>query len=332
MKLHVDYYQILGVKEDADDNEIKKAYRKIASNSHPDKNPGDKRAEVIFKEATEAYSILIDSSKRESYDFSRRKSRDYSSYVRNNDYRADFTRMTEEYIRNAARRANADRDFTGFSGEDPFNRSFEDEDIEMDLSIDLEEAINGARKEIEFNYKIKTDCHECNPELLYGCKQFCSRCNGKKYIESKHKKKIGITVPIGVDTGQKLRFAGVVPPSPKNTPKDLYVQIRVREHETYKRKGVDLYRELVVPFNVAMNNQIVSIKNIDGSDVQFRVPEEILSGKAEVMIHNAGIKKIRGSGRGNLFISLNVSLPQVKTARAKKLLEEFLNEVYPIQL
>lgn len=330
MKLHVNYYKILGVGENADVNEIKKAYRKIVASSHPDKNPGDRRAEAIFKEATEAYSILTDPSKKASYDVGRAGFKNPFTNVYKDDY-TDFTKMTEEYIRNAARRATANRDFTNLN-EDPFNRNFEDEDVEMDLSIDLEEAINGVRKEIEFSYKTKFSCHECNPELLYGCKQFCSRCNGKKYVESQHKKKIGITIPIGVDTGQKLRFAGVVPPSPKHVPKDLYVQIRVRDHEIYKRKGVDLYRELTVPFNVAMNNQIVSIKNIDGSDVQFRVPEEISSGKAEVMIHDAGIRKIRGSGKGNLFITLKVSLPQIKTARAQKLLEEFLNEVYSIQL
>lgn len=324
------YYEILGISIEANSEEIKKAYKKVVSVHHPDKNSGNADSERILREASIAYETLKDPLKRELYKLQNKPKRPEPIYAPKyvpNSYAESSFRDMNSYVNaifNSKHRVNANRD----AFNNAFYPDFKDVDVEIRKLISLEESINGSRVEVEFEYELKRRCIECDPNLIYGCKQFCNECNGKKYVEEPHKKKINITIPVGIDTGQKLRFVGVVPSSSGKAPKDLYVSIEIAAHDTYRRNGSDLYRDFSVSFNAAMNGSVLNIKHIDESNVEFKIPPDIKNGKTEIMIPGAGIKKVRDSGKGDMYISLFVSLPDIKTPRAKKLLEEFINEVY----
>ncbi|MFW9927848.1 MAG: molecular chaperone DnaJ [Candidatus Thorarchaeota archaeon] len=353
-----DYYEILGVQRNASENELKKAYRKLAMQYHPDmaeKNKIDKKvAEEKFKEINEAYGILSDKEKREIYDRYGRaglegRGVDFSSFggfedILNDLFGGIFGGGSSNRRRSGGRRG-------------PQRGS----DIQMILEISLEEGFHGAEKEII--PPMPAICPTCNgsrakpgtnPETCKTCRGMgqvqttqrsffgvvntittCPTCNGegqtisKKCPECKgegvvpQKRKIKINIPPGIDDGNMIR----IPREGRRgelggDPGDLFLVIKVAEHPIFKREAENLYRELLIPFHIAILGGKVNIPFIDGSLIPFNIPagtkpDEILR------VDGKGMPMRKNGRLGDLFVQVSIGVPEKVTKEQKKYLEQF---------
>lgn len=349
------YYEILDIAKDASNAEIKKAYRALAAKFHPDKNPGNKEAEDKFKEATEAYSTLNDDEKRRIYDlqsepnpFTRGSRPSWSPFES-----IDPGSIFEEFMRTPRSRVN-----TEDSLRDRVRNAMKGRDVEMEIVITLEESIVGVTKEIKTSTDSNVICEECKgTRAKPGTRKFpCTACSGsgRNFYQSGNSKckacqgygdipfsrcdhcggkgtvkgtrNVSLKIPVGISNGQKLRLAGQGGFGNGGSPGDLYITVKVIEDNSFERKGNDLWTKCQVSLSDIVRTGKTKVKIITGDEVSVQLPNGFISGNTTLRIQGAGVKQY-GSEPGDLYVTLNLSVPAIKTARAKKLLEELVDEL-----
>ncbi len=343
-----DYYEILGVNRQATDQELKSAYRKLALQYHPDRNPGDKEAEEKFKELSEAYGVLSSAESRERYN--RYGHAGVGSSAASSQYQGQGFGGFEEIFgdifgdlfgggRSGSRRPGVQRG----------------SDLRYDLEISLEEAAKGMKSQITIPRLENCEgcsgsgaaagsspvtCQSCGGtgQVRYQQGFFavsrtgsqcrgngrmivnpCKSCQGAGRIEKQHT--LDLRIPAGVDTGARLRLSGEGEPGIGGGPAgDLYVVIHVRDHETFERQDNNLYVNVPVTFATAALGGEVKVPTLDGED-RLTVPEGTETGTV-FKLKGKGIVSLQGNGRGDLFVVATVTTPKKMNREMKKLFEQ----------
>lgn len=341
-----DYYKILGISRNANEEEIKKAYRKVAMQYHPDRNPGDKEAEENFKTASEAYEVLRDPQKREIYDhygIEGLKGTGFTGFRGFEDIFASFGDIFEGFFGFGTSARGRSRPRQGA-------------DLRYDLKISFYEAAFGKEGEIEIPKKAA--CEVCNgtgskpgtyPAQCPNCKgtgqtvrsqgfftisATCSQCYGEgKHIPHpckecrgagwvKKTKKIKIKIPPGVDTGSRLRIRGEGEEGERGGPPgDLFVFLFVEPHEFFVRDGDDIVCQIPISFSQAALGTEIEIPTLNGKK-NLSVPRGTENGEI-LKIKGEGFLKIRGHGRGDLIVQIFVKTPKNLSKRQEEILREF---------
>ena len=345
-----DYYDVLGVNRDAGDDEIRKAYRKLAMKFHPDRNPDNPKADEHFKDVKEAYEILSDAQKRAAYD---------------------------QYGHAGVDPQFGGGGFGGFGGggfSDAFGGIFDEifgggnrgggggrpnvyrgADLRYNLEITLEQAAFGTETKIRVptmevcetckgsGAKANTQpqtCPTCQgsgqvrlQQGFFSIQQTCPKCHGTgKFVANpcgschgagrvKQHKTLAVKIPAGVDEGDRIRLSGEGEHGINGGPTgDLYVQIHLKQHAVFQREGNDLHCEMPISFTVAALGGEIEIPTLDGA-ASLRIPEETQSGKI-FRLRGKGIKGVRSQSHGDLFCHVVIETPVNLTDRQKELLRE----------
>ena len=342
-----DYYEVLGVNRDASDDDLKKAYRRLAMKHHPDRNPDNAKAEEHFKEAKEAYEILADPDKRTAYDQFGHAGVDQSAGMGAGGA-AGFGGF-----------ADAFGDIFGdiFGGAAGRGRSnvYRGADLRYNLEVSLEEAARGTETRIRI--PTMEECETCHgsgakpgtepvscptchghgqvrmTQGFFSIAQTCPKCHGSgKVVQNpctscsgngriKRQKTLSVKIPSGVDEGDRIRLSGEGEAGVNGGPSgDLYVVIHVRQHDVFSRDGNNLHCEMPVSFTKAALGGEIEIPTLDGY-AKIKIPAETQSGKV-FRLRGKGIKGVRSSSYGDLMCHVVVETPVRLTARQKELLAE----------
>jgi len=339
-----DYYEILGVARTATDAEIKRAYRALAVQHHPDKNPGDPLAEENFKEAAEAYAVLSDAQKRSAYDrFGHQGvgagASGFNAGFSNIDDIFDIFGFGDMFGQRGGRRTTVQRG----------------SDLRYDLEISLEDAASGKDEKLRIPRLEK--CQECDGSgaekgthaetcitcngsgqtryqqgffsVMRSCancqgqgkviKTPCTKCRGAGRVEKE--KTIEIKIPAGVETGSRLRVTGEGEAGVNGGPAgDLFIVIHVAENENFERQGANLYSAAPVTFAQAALGAEISVKTLDGEE-ELKIPAGTQTGTV-FRIKGHGMPNLGGRGKGDLFVAVTLVTPKTLTKEQRKLLEQ----------
>jgi molecular chaperone DnaJ len=349
-----DYYEVLGVDKKADDEAIKKAYRKLALENHPDRNPGNAEAEKRFKEAAEAYAVLSDAQKRQRYDQFGHAAVDGpqgggGGFQSAEDIFAAFGDMFggggggffEQFFGGGGRRGRGRR---GAS-------------LKVDLELTLEEVATGVKKTIELKRPEpcahcggsgakpgtkRRDCKTCNghgqvvrQQGFFQLRQACPSCNGQgSTIDDPCPKcqgrgaipkesPITLTIPAGIESGHTERIAGQGEPGDGGGPPgDLVVVLHVKDHDVFTRYGDDLLMQTRITFRQAVVGDEIELPTITGETVAMKIPAGTQPGE-KLRVRSQGLPRPDGYGRGNLVVQIQVDVPKKITAEQEELLRKF---------
>jgi molecular chaperone DnaJ len=355
-----DYYEVLGVERAASDEEIKKAYRKLAVKYHPDKNPGDKAAEEKFKELGEAYEALNDPQRRAAYDqyghaaFDPR-ARAGAGGFRGGGFHDPFEIFREVFGGGGGGGSIFDELFGGGERADPTGPQ-RGSDLRYDLEIDFEEAALGCEKEVTVtkleacescrgsgaeagsSTKICSTCGGRGQVLssrgIFSIAQTCPRCEGAGRVVEKpcrtcrgagrreKASRITIRIPAGVDNAARLRSAGNGEGGVRGGPPgNLYVVLHVRPHEIFEREGDDLLCEMPISFVQAALGAELEVPTLAGT-AHIRIPAGTQPGTL-FRLKGKGVKNVQGHGQGDLHVRVNVEVPEHLNASQRAKLQEF---------
>jgi molecular chaperone DnaJ len=350
-----DYYKILGVSKNATADELKKSYRKLAMQYHPDRNPNNKEAEQKFKSIAEAYEILSDSQKRAAYD--------------------SYGHSAFEQGGGSAAGARHGREFHGAGGfSDIFNDMFESmmggggssrheqfngkgNDLRYNLDISLEEAFKGKQTKIKFTTAIackdcnatgSTDkvsasrCSMCNglgkirmqqgffavERTCHTChgsgqtvKNPCNACKGDGRVQKE--KTLSVNIPAGVEDGNRIRLSQEGEAGIRGKQNgDLYIFVSIKKHSIYERHGADLHCHMPIRMTVAILGGEIEVPSIDGIAVKFTIPAGTQT-SAKFRLKGKGMSKMQSQNRGDLYIHAIVETPIKLSNKQKELIEEF---------
>ncbi|OBS10332.1 molecular chaperone DnaJ [Acidihalobacter prosperus] len=340
-----DYYEVLGVERSAGDDELKKAYRRLAMKYHPDRNPDDAEAVEHFKEAKEAYEVLSDAQKRAAYDqFGHAGVNGGAASGGAGFGGAGFGDIFEDIFGDI---------FGGGRGRE---RNYRGADLQYNLDLSLEEAVFGT--EVKIRVPTIIACTACDgtgarsgtraegcptcggvgqvriQQGFFSVQQACPRCHGSGKIipdpcpscrgegRVRDTRTLSVNVPAGVDTGDRIRLAGEGESGPQNGPAgDLYVQIRVREHKIFTREGENLYCEVPIDFVTAALGGEIEVPTLGGR-ARLKIPAETQTNRM-FRIRGKGIKPVRGGPEGDLICRVMVETPVNLTKSQRELLIQF---------
>ena len=344
-----DYYEVLGVARDAGEADIKKAFRKAAIQYHPDKNPGDATAEDMFKLCAEAYDVLSDGQKRARYD----RFGHAAFETGGGTGAAQYTNMDDLFNHFG----DIFGDMFGARGRGGRGRPTRASDLRFDLTITLEEACLGTRKELVVprvdacgtcrgtGCKPGTQpdaCGQCQGRGQVGHQQGpfvftvtcpacqgqgrrvpsqnrCGECSGAGQVRAE--KKVTVKVPPGIDTGTRLRVAGEGERGETGQQAgDLYVVLSVAPHEVFQRDGDDLHCEIGIDVVRAVLGGIVEVPTVEGAAEKVKLPGGIQPGE-KVRIRGRGVPHLNGSGRGDQFAHVKVVVPRKLSDKQRELYE-----------
>ncbi|MBC8412701.1 MAG: molecular chaperone DnaJ [Nitrospira sp.] len=343
-----DYYKTLEVNKDATNDDLKKAYRKLALKYHPDRNPDDKQAEDNFKEINEAYACLSDTQKRAHYDqFGSEEGAGAGGFGGGfGDFSGNFGDIFGSVF----------GDIFGDARGRGRTRATQGHDLRYDLDLTLNEAVFGTEKDIiipgledcktctgtgakpgtspitcktcqgtgqtkmqQGFFTIARTCHSCR-----GAGQIisdpCTACNGQGKVRKE--RKVNLKVPAGVDTGIRLKMTGEGEAGTHGGPHgDLYVVLDVKPHPFFKRKDNDLHCEVPISFVQASLGGEIEVPTIDGN-AHIKIPAGTPSGRV-FHLRSKGVPKLGSYGRGDQFVSIFIDVPKKLSTRQKELLKEF---------
>jgi len=326
-----DYYSILGVKRDASQQEIKKAYRRLARMYHPDVNPGDKTAESKFKDINEAYEVLSDKDKRVKYDKYGEQwpfADQFERAGKQQDYYWDFGRGgTTGFHFTSDELGGLDSLFEEILGGRRGGyvhrqaRPRRGQDIETGVEISLEEAYRGTKRTL--NLQLAEPCTVCGGSG-YIQNLPCSTCRGTGSLP--RTKRIEVNIPAGVKTGSRVRIAGKGQPGYGGASGDLYLRISVTPHTMFDRQGDDLQVKIDVPLTVAVLGGEVQVPTPKGK-LALKIPSETQNGRI-FRLKGQGMPHLGGSTRGDMLAKVNIVLPTRLSPREKELFQQ-LSELRP---
>jgi len=292
-----DYYKILGVNKSASDEEIKKAYRKLAMKYHPDHTKGDKASEETFKQISEAYAVLSDKEKRRQYDtfgsagFQQRFSQE--DIFRG----SDFSDILREFGFGGSNFFSGKRGGNRFSfgSGSPFGArqqaQMKGSDLVYELPLSVRDVATGTSKVVNFQHKGRTE-------------------------------RLTVKIPKGMVTGKKLRIAGKGEPSPYGgTPGDLYIQAKVMADPVFQLDGYDVHVNRGVKLSEAILGTSITVPTLDGNELNMKIPPGTRH-KTKMRIPGRGLPKMQGSDKGDLFVQIQVDIPKDLTSEQKTLVEE----------
>lgn len=348
-----DYYEVLGISREAGEDDIKKAYRKLAVKYHPDKNPGDKAAEEKFKELGEAYEALSDPQKRAAYDQYGHNA--FDPRMRAGRGGGGFHDPFDIFREVFGGGGSIFDEFFGGGRADP-NQPQRGNDLRYDLEITFEEAALGCEKEISVTKPERCDgcdgsgsepgsktrtCGTCNgrgqvitSRGIFSIAQTCPQCQGAGRVIEKpckhcrgsgrrdHTSKIKLRIPAGVDAGARLRSSGNGEAGLRGGPPgDLYVVLHLKAHDIFQRDGDDLLCEVPVSFVQAALGAEVQVPTL-AEKATIKIPAGTQPGTM-FRLRGKGVKNLQGYGHGDLHVRVNVEVPTQLTHAQKAKLQEF---------
>mgnify|MGYP003416879652 CR=1 FL=1 len=348
--MKADFYETLGVSKSADEKDLKAAFRKLAMQYHPDRNPGDHASEAKFKELNEAYETLRDPQKRAAYD-----------------------RYGHAAFENGGAGAGFGGGFAGGGFADIFEDIFGEmmggrgrrssngrergADLRFNMEISLEEAFGGKTAQIRVPTSISCDvcsgtgakpgtqpttCGTCNgagrvraSQGFFSVERACPTCNGRGTIikdpcgkcsgqgKVNQERSLSVNIPAGIEDGTRIRLAGEGEAGSRGGPAgDLYIFISIKPHEFFQRDGADLYCKVPVSMTTAALGGQFEVATLDGTQTRVKVPEGTQYGR-QFRLKGKGMPVLRQSSMGDLYIQIDIETPQNLTGRQRELLEEF---------
>ena len=354
-----EYYEVLGVSKDASSDDLKKAYRKLAKQYHPDMTPGDKTAETKFKEVNEAYEVLNDPAKRQRYDQFGHAGVDPSYGGGGAGYGGggfggfDVGDIFESFFGGG---------FSGFGGSSRTrnpNGPIRGNDINVTLGLSFMEAAKGCKQQIQVQRLEKCDvcggsgaksgttaetCTECGgtgqvkvsqrtPIGVIQTTRTCSKCSGKgKVIKEpcpdcrgmgrvRHTRTLEVSVPAGIDDGQTFVLRGQGDQGVNGGPSgDVNIMVTLRPDTLFERDGFDVWCDIPITFSQAVLGDEITVPTIDGK-VKYTVPEGTQSGTV-FRLRNKGIQYVNGRGRGDQYVKVNIEVPRNLTGKQKEALRK----------
>ncbi len=349
-----DFYQVLGVSKSSSADEIKKAYRKLAMQYHPDRNPGNKEAEAKFKEATEAYEVLKDEQKKAAYDQYGHAAFEQGGYGSQGgqgfegfDFSDIFSNFGDIFGDGGGRQRQGKKRSAAQSGSD----------VRYNLEISLEEAFRGCNEKISF--VIPTSCTSCQGSGAQGSEKpvDCSSCKGTGKIRAQQgffivertctscqgsgqviknpcktckgdgrtnkEKNLSVKIPAGVEDGNRIRLANEGEAGTRGGKAgDLFVYISIRKHQFFTRKDDAIYFEMPLKFTTAALGGSVEIPTIDGTKTKLQIPEGSQNGD-QLRLKSKGMSVLNSGGRrGDMFVKINIETPVKLSFEERELLEK----------
>jgi len=339
-----DYYRILGVSRNATQEEIKSAFRKLALKYHPDRNPGNKEAEIKFKEINEAYEVLSDPEKRRIYD-------SYGEEGLRGSFGNDFGSAFEGF-----------RSFDDIFG-DVFESFFGDirgssrkkrrgEDLKYDIEVSLEDSFYGNK--VDFEYERLVVCNKCNgrgaesesdikrcstcggrgrvqySQGFFSFTQTCPKCHGEGKVITRpcslcdgqgvvnKKEKITVKIPLSVDNGMILRISGKGDENRYGDAGDLYLEVKIKHHHLFERNKNDLIYNLNIEIWDAVLGGDVEIPLLEGGKTKIKIPPGVQNGKI-IRIENKGMPILNTKKRGDMLVNIRINIPTDLTSEQKEL-------------
>lgn len=351
-----DFYTTLGVSKSASEDDLKKAYRKLAMQYHPDKNHGNAEAEKKFKAINEAYDVLKDPQKRAAYD-----------------------RFGHDAFNGGMGGGAGGGGFSGFSAGGSFSDIFEDlfseftgrrgggaqaqssaargSDLRYNLDIELEDAFKGRQQTIKVTTSASCEscdgtgaqkgsapetCHSCNgrgtvraQQGFFTVERTCTTCQGTGKIiknpcktcagsgRTRKEKSLSVSIPAGVEEGTRIRLAGEGEAGFRGGPAgDLYIFLSIKPHRIFKRDGANIYCGVPIPFSTATLGGHIEVPTIDGGRVKVTVPEGTQTGH-QFRLKGKGMSVLRSQARGDMYIEVAVETPVNLSKKQRELLKEF---------
>ncbi|ADZ72742.1 molecular chaperone DnaJ [Polymorphum gilvum] len=343
-----DFYEVLGVPRDADEKTLKSAYRKLAMQYHPDRNPDDAAAETQFKEVNEAYDTLKDAQKRAAYDrFGHAAFENGGGFgAHSHDFASTMSDIFEEFFGMGGGRRSGGRERGA--------------DLRYNLDITLEEAFSGKTVEIAVPTSVTctacsgsgakpgtspTACRTCGgagrvraAQGFFTLERTCPTCQGRGQVISDpctscggagrttQERTLSVNIPAGIEDGTRIRLAGEGEAGLRGGPPgDLYIFLSIKPHEFFQRDGADLYCRVPISMTTAALGGQFDVPTVDGATTRVKVPESTQTGK-QFRLKGKGMPVLRSSQFGDMYIQVTVETPTNLTKRQRELLAEFERE------